>query len=128
MNEKKVEWTKQIAARSVALFVVHFVVLVLVSMILLLWDKFGKLTEEMNQNGADYMYMVFCILMLTIVTYTYFFFESRETLASAKSISLIFTILNVYIIIAFIIGKQGRDIGGGFPMGFMPAPWRWLRF
>ena len=122
MNERKVEWTKQLAAKSVALFVVHFVGLVLVTMILLLWDKFGKLTEEMNQNGADYLYMVFCLLMLTIVTYTYFFFESRATLVSAKSIALIFTILNVYIIIAYFVGKQGSNISDGLSYGIFARP------
>ena len=95
------------------LFVVHFVVLVLVSMILLLWGKFDKLAEEMNDNGADYLYMVFCLLMLTIVMYTYFFFESRGTLASGKSISLIFTVLDVYVIIAFLLGKQGSSVSAG---------------
>ena len=46
MNERKVEWTRNAAAKSIVLFVVHFVVLVLVSMILLLWDNFGNLTQE----------------------------------------------------------------------------------
>ncbi len=113
MNERKVEWTKNAAAKSVVLFVVHFVVLVLVSMILLLWGKFDKLAEEMNDNGADYLYMVFCLLMLTIVMYTYFFFESRGTLASGKSISLIFTVLDVYVVIAFLLGKQGSSVSAG---------------
>ena len=122
MNERRVEWTKQNTAKSVALFVVYFVVLVLVSMVLLLWDKFGYLAEEMNQNGADYLYMVFCLLMLSIVMYTYFFFESRETLKSAKSISMIFTILNVYIIFAFIIGQQGRATSDGISYGIFARP------
>lgn len=122
MIERKVEWTKQHAAKSIVLFAVYFVVLVLVSMVLLLWDKFGRLSDEMNQNGADYLYMVFCLLMLTIVMYTYFFFESRGTLASAKSISLIFTILDVYIVIAFLIGQQGSDTADGVSYGVFARP------
>ena len=65
MNKRQVEWTKGIAAKSIVLFTVYFVVTVLVSMVLLLWGKFSILAEEMNQNGADYLYMVFCLLMLT---------------------------------------------------------------
>ena len=122
MNERRVKWTKQDTAKSVSLFVVYFVVLVLVSMLLLLWDKFSVLVEEMQQNGADYLYMIFCLLMLSIVMYTYFFFESRETLKSAKSISLIFTILNVYIIIAFLIGQQGSNTADGVSYGIFARP------
>ena len=113
MNGRQVEWTKNTAAKSIVLFVVHFVVMVLVSMILLLWDKFHILVDEMNANGADYLYMVFGLLMLTIVMYIYFFFESRQTLTSGKSISLIFTVLNVYIVIAFLLGKQGSSVSVG---------------
>ena len=118
MNTTRVEWTKNTAAKSVALFVVHFIVLVFVSMILLLWDKIDELTEVMNENGADYLYMIFCLLLLTIVTYTYLFFESRETLASGKSISLIFTVLNVYVIIAFLLGKQGNSVAEGEALSY----------
>ena len=42
MNTTRVEWTKNTAAKSVALFVVHFIVLVFVSMVLLLWDKIDR--------------------------------------------------------------------------------------
>lgn len=125
MNKRQVEWTKGTAAKSIVLFVVHFLVMVLVSMVLLLWDKVSILTEEMNQNGADYLYMVFCLLMLTIVMYIYFFFESRHTLTSGKSIALIFTVLNVYIIIAFLLGQQGSNISVGettFSYGIFARP------
>ena len=122
MSERRDDWTKHDVAKSVVLFAVYFVMLVLVSMVLLLWDKFGYLSEEMNQNGADYLYMLFCILMLTTVMYIYFFFESREILKSAKSISLIFTILNVYIIIAFLIGKQGSNTADGISYGIFARP------
>ena len=122
MSGIREDWTKQQAVKSAVLFAVYFVVLVLVSMVLLLWDKFGYFADEMNQNGADYLYMIFCILMLTIVMYTYFFFESREILKSAKSISLIFTVLNVYIIIAFFIGRQGSNTADGISYGIFARP------
>ena len=122
MNGKKLDWTKHNAAVSIALFVVHFVVLVFVSFVLLLWGKLDMLSAEMNENGADYLYMIFCLMMLTIVMYTYFFFESREVLASGKSIALIFTILDVYIILAFLIGQQGNVTADGLSYGIFARP------
>ena len=122
MNGKKLDWTKHNAAASIALFVVHFIVLVLVSFVLLLWGKLDTLSAEMNENGADYLYMIFCLLMLTVVMYTYFFFESREVLASGKSIALIFTILDVYIILAFLIGQQGNITADGVSYGIFARP------
>ena len=122
MNGKKLDWTKHNAAVSIALFVVHFVVLVLVSFVLLLWGKLDTLSVEMNENGADYLYMIFCLMMLTIVMYTYFFFESREVLASGKSIALIFTILDVYIILAYLIGQQGNVTADGLSYGIFARP------
>ena len=122
MNERKVEWTRNAAAKSIVLFVVHFVVLVLVSMILLLWDNFGNLTQEIHENGADYLYMIFCQLLIVIVMYTYLFFESKKSLASGKTISLIFTVLDVYVILAFFIGRQGANTAGGVSYGIFARP------
>jgi putative nucleotidyltransferase with HDIG domain len=107
MKEGAIKWTANNAAKSIVLFVVHFIVLVLISLFLLLKDKLNVLADEMNEHGADYLYMVFCLLMLTILMYAYFFFESKETLASAKTVSLVFTLLDLYIIVAFLLGTQG---------------------
>ncbi len=111
MKEVKVEWTVNNTVKSVVLFVVHFIVLLLISLFLLLKDKVNVLTEEMSANGADYLYMGCCLLMLTVLMYTYFFFESKQCLASAKTVSLVFTILDLYVIIAFLLSKQGSIDG-----------------
>ena len=112
MKEVKVEWSVNNTVKSIVLFVVHFIVLLLISLFLLLKDKINILTEEMEANGADYLYMGCCLLMLTVLMYTYFFFESKECLASAKTISLVFTVLDLYVIIAFLVGQQGSVEGG----------------
>ncbi len=105
MNKEKVVWTKQKAAKSVVLYVLHFVFLVLIASVLLLGDKLSSLAIEMRERGADYLYMVFCLLLLVVITYLYFFFEGRHMLGSGKNIGLLFTILDVYIIIGYLIGK-----------------------
>ncbi len=105
MNKEKVVWTKQKAAKSVVLFGVHFVLLVLIAAVLLLGDKWNRLAVEMRERGADYLYMVFCLVLLTVITYLYFFFEGRHMLDSGRNIGLLFMILDVYIIIGYLIGK-----------------------
>lgn len=105
MNKEKVVWTKQKAAKSVVLFGVHFVLLVLIAAVLLLGDKWNSLAVEMRERGADYLYMVFCLVLLVVIMYLYFFFEGRHMLDSGKNIGLLFMILDVYIIIGYLIGQ-----------------------
>ena len=105
MNKEKVVWTKRKAAKSAVLFGVHFVLLVLIAAVLLLGDKWNSLAVEMRERGADYLYMVFCLVLLTVITYLYFFFEGRHMLDSGRNIGLLFMILDVYIIIGYLIGK-----------------------
>ncbi len=105
MNKEKVTWTKQKLAKSVVLFCLHFVLLVIIASVLLLGDKLSSLALEMRERGADYLYMVFCLLLLTVITYLYFFFEGKHMLDSGKNIGLLFMILDVYIIIGYLIGK-----------------------
>ncbi|MBQ8658797.1 MAG: HDIG domain-containing protein [Clostridia bacterium] len=99
------EWTKQKTLRSALLFVLHFFLLILITAILLFHDHFSDLTAVLKENGANYLYMIFCVLLLVWIMYFYFFFEDRRVLSSAKNIALIFTILNVYIIISFFLGE-----------------------
>lgn len=105
MNGKKVEWTKQKAAKSVVLFALHFVLLVLIAFILLLGDKLNSLSAEMMERGADYLYMVFSLFLLVVIMYMYFLFEGKHMLESGRKIGLLFVIIDVYVILGFLIGK-----------------------
>ena len=105
MNKEKVVWTKQKAAKSGVLFGLHFVFLVLIAFVLLLGDKLSSLAIEMRERGADYLYMVFCLFLLTVIAYMYFFFEGKHMLDSGRNIGLLFMILDVYIILGYLIGQ-----------------------
>lgn len=108
MKNQKIDWTRQKTVKSAFLFVVHFVLLLAITAIMLFWDKFDSLEEEMAERGADYLYTLFCIFLMVIIMYMYFFFEGRQMLASGKSIGLLFTILDLYIVLAFVIGRQSE--------------------
>ena len=92
MNKEKVVWTKQKAAKSGVLFGLHFVFLVLIAFVLLLGDKLSSLAIEMRERGADYLYMVFCLFLLTIIAYMYFFFEGKHMLIHSPKNGIAFAL------------------------------------
>ena len=98
------EWTKRDLVKSILYFFLHFVILVTIGAILLLWDKFDILAEHMRQVGAGYLYALFCVFMLVIITYLYYFFEDRAILSSGKNIALIFMLLDLSFIVSWLIG------------------------
>ena len=97
-------WTKTSALKSVAWFFLHFCIYIILAAGLLLGDKLSDLGSFMREQGANYLYAVFCTFLLITITYFYFFFENREILHSGRSITLVFLIIYVYLILSCIIG------------------------
>ncbi|MBQ4053916.1 MAG: HD domain-containing protein [Clostridia bacterium] len=106
MAEKKMinEWTKERTLKSAMLFLMHSVLFMALAALLLLFDKFSNLKEYMKEQGANYLYAVFCVALLFFVSYFYFFFEDRRLLESGREISLIFAVLDVHLILSCLIG------------------------
>ena len=99
------EWTKRHTAKSIALFFLHFVILVLLGALLLIWNDFGNLQAHMKVHGADYMYALFSAFMLIVIMYLYFLFENRTMLVSGKNIALIFALLDLSFLLSWLMGK-----------------------
>ena len=98
--------TKRNVLTSVILFCLHFAIFVgLVALCLWLRDKLldGK-TQAMQTS--NYLYALFCGLLLFVITYFYFYFERPALLASAKMIALVFTILDVYLVLSSFIAYR----------------------
>ena len=108
MTEKTfgANWTRSDLLKSAALFFVHFIVLALIAAVFLLGDKLTDIGAYMSDRGADYLYALFSVLLLTAIMYCYFYFENKEVLSSGKNIALVFTILDVYFIIGWLIGEK----------------------
>ena len=106
MTSKKFarKWTEGDTLRSALWFLMHFLLFVLLAATLVLSDHFSDIGAFLTQNGANYLYAGFCIFLLFIITYFYFFFENREILERGKNIALIFTVLDVYLVMACLIG------------------------
>ena len=99
-------WTKADTLKSAMLFFLHFTLLALIAAGFLLGDKLTYIGEYMKERGADYLYALFSVFLLTAITYFYFYFENKEVLMSSKKIALIFMILDAYFIIGWLIGEK----------------------
>ncbi len=108
MNERQFgqEWTKSHAMKSILLFLLHFVIFIGIAAVVLASSGVMVFGESFVSQGANYLYAVFCIFLLFLITYLYFFFESRDILTSGKDIALVFTILDVYLILSCLIGYK----------------------
>ncbi len=105
IREGELIWTRKEAVKSALLFTLHLFVVLLIVALLLLWDKFGNFSETIKNNRANYLYMVFCIFLLVGIMYFYFFFEDRRMLTSGKNIALVFTVLDLCVVVSFLFGQ-----------------------
>ena len=99
------EWTKQNTWKSILFFFLHFLVLVLIIAGFLFGSELGNFANHMREFGAGYLYALFCIFLLNVIMYLYFFFEEQTMLASGKNITLLYTMLDLCFIISWLIGK-----------------------
>ena len=86
-TEKDRELTKGEILKSVFLFVLHGAILLAIVAVLLFGDKLGSIGETFAHNAANYLYMLFCIVLVVGILYFYFLFENRNVLASGKNIT-----------------------------------------
>ncbi len=105
IEQTTVHWKKQDTVRSIFTFVGHFFLLVLVAAVLLLSDKVSNLKQDWAKNSSYYVYAIFCIALIVSILYCYFYFENKNVLVSGKNITLVFTLLDLYLIIAYLFGK-----------------------
>ncbi len=108
MKEKVFDrkWTKGDTLKSATLFLAHFIILVTIVASVVLVGEFSSLAEHLRENGANYLYAFFSILLIIAIMYFYFYFEDKETLSSPKRITLLFTVLDLYFIFAYFIGVK----------------------
>ena len=99
-------WTRADTLKSTLWFILHFIIFVGIAAGLLLGNKLSILGEFMRAQGANYLYAIFCVFLLITIMYFYFFFEDREMIGSGKNIALIFTILDLHLILSCLIGYK----------------------
>ena len=97
------QWTRQDTLKSGLLFFVHYLIFMLIAAILLFGGKVENLGDVLKTQRANYLYAIFCIAMLFLITYCYYFFESREMISSVRNINLIFSVLDLYLILIKIL-------------------------
>ena len=104
VKQYAVNWSKRHVVKSILLFFVHFLILVLIEALLLTWNDLGHLGSHMAARGADYMYALFSTLMLVVIMYLYFLFENKAMIANGKNIALIFLLLDLSFVFSWLMG------------------------
>ena len=99
-------WTKRDAVKSSFLYLLHFLIYLGIAAILLFTERWADLGNFLSQNGSNYLYAIFCTFLLFVITYLYFYFENRTLLESGKNISLVFIVLDMYLIVSCLIGYK----------------------
>ena len=99
------DWSTKKTITSICLFFVHFIVLLGIMAMLVLGNKLNNFIEHMSEFGASYLYALFCVMLLVLITYMYFFFEDKRILSTGKNIALIFMVLDLSFIISWLVGE-----------------------
>jgi len=102
------EWTKTHTAKSIFLFFVHFLILISIMAATVFWEYLGDrgaLEALLREHGADYIYALFCTVMLVLIMYLYFFFEARKLLSTNKNIALLFAVLELAFLASWVVGR-----------------------
>ncbi len=106
MMMQKDSATQKKIANSGGYFVLNYVFFVVILAILLFTASDVSVAETIEKNLANYVYMLFCLALLFIITYLYFLFENKSILSNGKNIALVFTVLDLAIIVNFLIGRH----------------------
>ena len=120
------QWSRKDTVKSIVGFMMHTLLLILVMAAVLFAaiiqtppsgaeemeyfqyfesDKFLYFQGYMKENGADYLYALFAVMLLLLITYFYFLFEDKEVLGGFKYMTMLFLILDLYFVISYYIGK-----------------------
>lgn len=99
------KWTHKDTWKSVLLFFVNLVVLLLIIAALLMGKGIKDIQKTFTENQANYLYIGFCVLLLIVISYLYFFFEDRDVLTEGKNIMMVFVILDLSILMCFLMGR-----------------------
>ena len=91
---------------SVLWFLLHFIIFIALTVILLFAGRFSKLPTLMKEDAGNYLYALFSIALLFIILYFYFYFEDSDVLTGGRNIALMFTVLDVYLILSCLIGYK----------------------
>ncbi|MBQ8343169.1 MAG: HD domain-containing protein [Clostridia bacterium] len=112
------DWTRKDTAKSVFLFFLHFIILVALAAGILLGNKLSYIVDYMKENGAYYLYALICVMLLVVIMYLYFFFEDRNVLKKASQVCILFVVLDLYFLAAWLMGDKIHTYAR--PVAFVP--------
>lgn len=103
-KENVAGFTKKDAFKGALWFFVHFLIFIGIATALLFAGKYGQIISLIRADAGNYLYALFSIALLFLIAYLYFYFEDNTVLKKSGTIALIFTVLDVYLVMACLIG------------------------
>lgn len=95
-------------AKSVTVFFVNYVLLFALIFLFILLNSLSEenkgFVQYLQEDLTDLVYLLVSIFILFVIIYFYFLFENRQSLQTAKSIWLIFILLDVSIVVCYFFG------------------------
>ena len=108
-SSKKSQWTTSNYFKTITLFVGQAVLLALIFLGALAFELDGLMKVPTffsdKENIFESAYIVIAVVLVLVLVYAYFFTEKRDFLKKSSNVIMIFTIVNVSIILCFLFGK-----------------------
>ena len=102
-NSKKLQWTTNDYFRTIALFVGQAIVLALIFLGALAFSLNGLSNVPAffldKENVFESVYIVLAVGLVLVLVYAYFYNEKREFIKKTSSILMIFTVINVSLVL-----------------------------
>ena len=99
------QWGKKELVKSILFFLLHTIALIVLLAVILLAKELPNIKEHMRAFGADYLYALLAVVLLLLIMYFYFLFEDKNILCKFKDITMIFSILDLYLVVSYYIGN-----------------------
>ncbi len=109
-SEKEKPWKGKDYARTITWFVFHAAIILALLIAVLYWnadfdgEKVSRFLAE-NGEAKRLAYLAVAMLLLTASIYFYFYSEHRDFILATRNINLVFSILEITIIVVNVVGK-----------------------
>ena len=95
------QWTKKTVLKSILILVINIAVCVGIMTMLFMWDEKRFSLSAIRENFGNYSYVVLCMLLLSITLYFYFLFEKKRVLENGKTLTMVFCILELSLVLCY---------------------------
>ena len=91
--------------RSAFVFAACYIVLLIVIFLMIVINDPHGWTSFMVENVTEIITLCVCTFLLCFIIYYYYYFEDKEFLAKISNVVLVFSLVTVCVVVAYLFGK-----------------------